>query len=211
MQFHDLSDSGAFSAACSALQELVERDYTPDLVIGIATGGKWVVEAMAIRPAQHVLFCKRQRLTTKAKSAIRLGKLVGHLPTSINNLLRIVELHAREVLFTLRGRLVESGNVTFSDRQGQGRAAIKSSERILIVDDTIDSGGTFRDVIRIVAESNPRAIVRTAALNQTFRHPVVECDYVLFRRAIVRGPWAMDAKPSRVMQSPVDDLKRRKS
>ena len=75
-----------------------------------------------------------------------------------------------------------------------GLAALENARRVLIVDDTVDSGKT----LLAASEAVRRAIgedvqIRTAVITSTWRNPPVRADYCLYDRTLVRFPWSFDA------------------
>ncbi len=181
-----------FSALCADLVEAT-GSFAPDLVVGIETGGARVAEAMLAglgRPAYVAV--RLQRPATKAKSQLRLGGVIRRLPRPVADVLRWVEVEAREL--SLRRRTVDV------DRMATGieglprlRSAAAGARRVLVVDDTIDSGVTLSVVRRAAERSAPGADVRTAVLASTWRRPPVRPDYCLLDRTLLRLPSSLDA------------------
>jgi hypoxanthine phosphoribosyltransferase len=76
------------------------------------------------------------------------------------------------------------------------RAAAVGAQRILVVDDTVDSGRTLSTVTAAVRLVQPGAEVKTAVLASTWRRPPVRPDFCLLERTLLRMPWSFDASPS---------------
>lgn len=188
MKVIDLVESDVFQKECQRLRELTERSIKPDLVVGVLTGGAYVVDAMGYPETQQISLVKRQRQTTKIKSSPFFKPILASLPRFLANALRVIEVVGRELIFKLGKKNLESGEVF-----PIGELAIKENSVILIVDDAVDSGGTFVDVIRYVKNVCPSSVVYTACLSATFRNPGFSPDFILYERTLIRGPWALDS------------------
>jgi hypoxanthine phosphoribosyltransferase len=187
----DLSARG-FDEVCRRLAEDVAC-FEPDLVVGIATGGAYVAEAMlAHLPGRPTLVTvKIQRPATSAKEALRLSALVSSLPRSLADLLRWLEVEYREA--TLRTDVLPDPERTAELAEEIGLHTGAQTARCLIVDDTIDSGRTMRMAEAAVALAHPGIELKTAVLASTWRKPPVVPDFYLFDRPLLCLPWSMDA------------------
>lgn len=183
-----------FRRLCEALAGEV-HPFRPDLVVGIQTGGAYVAEAMLARLGHPAYVAVRaQRPATRVKEKVRLGALVARLPRGVADILRWVEVEFRER--GLRRTPAEDAVIDFSAAQADElRAAAAPARRILVVDDTIDSGRTLSGVTRAVRATAPEAEVRTAVLASTWSNPPVRADHCLFDRTLLRLPWSLDATP----------------
>ncbi|WP_417277124.1 hypothetical protein [Castellaniella sp.] len=191
MKIIDLSDDRKFSNTCQVFKdELDHRFGRPDLVVGIATGGLCTVESMRYSSVK-VMAVKRQRASTKMKSTSNIGAVFRLMPIFVSNVARIVETFFREQRFVLSGRQLERRPVEII----AGEEWLDSQPSVvLIIDDAVDSGATFVDVRAFLGNVFPDARFFTAALCQTFHNPAHELDYVMYKRTLLRCPWAMDAR-----------------
>lgn len=190
LQHVDLSDSESFEAACRQLALLVEdRAISPDLIVGIATGGAHVAEHVGRHLQVPLAIAKAQRPSTKAKSG-PLTRVIASIPTRIAWFVRDVESHVREAKFS------------FSDKQQTRRvsligddaeALITHASRVLVVDDAVDTGLTMIAVRDRIQELAPHATITCASLTVSFLAPLVRPAVVLHDRALLRGPWSLDA------------------
>lgn len=185
--------AGDFTDVCVQLAEAV-GEFRPDLVVGIETGGARVAEGMvATLDHPDQVNVRVQRPATKVKSRLGVGRLAGRLPRAVVDRLRWAEVELREALVGSRPSPVESMacDLLATTRL---RDAAADARRILVVDDTIDSGRTLSVVRRAVEMANPGAQIRTAVLASTWRKPPLEPDYCLFGRTLLRMPWSFDAQ-----------------
>jgi hypoxanthine phosphoribosyltransferase len=178
-----------FNAACAELAAKAQP-MDPDAIVGIANGGAYVADAMSSsflgRP--HVVIVRLQRPATALKERLRLSDLLGTLPTPVTNFLRRVEVWAREAALSTRAPQESSSADLGLD------PALARCKRILVVDDTVDSGRTLATVTEAVRTLAPGATVATAALATSWRRPPVMPDYLLYQRTLLRLPWSLDSR-----------------
>ncbi|MBN8441472.1 MAG: hypothetical protein J0M28_07200 [Thauera sp.] len=171
---------------------MVAVEFLPDVVIGVATGGQLVADAMNFPGDCQQLTVRRQRQVTRVKAAVGLRRMLPILPTQVNDFLRRIEMVARKTLFRLRNHKAESSEVVVIG--GSVDAILARPVRVLVVDDAVDSGGTLRDVIGFVRSHNAAAEIRSAVIVVTFERPLVQPDFMLWRQTIVRFPWSSDVR-----------------
>jgi hypothetical protein len=195
-------DRARFRDGCGTLWDLAQAGLQPQLVVGIRSGGWWVVEAMiAARAPANVVFlpltCRRPTSDIKGGSAT-FRFLLRVLPYFILNILRTVEYY----LLTLprcraaRRHGVDDQRIPDPAEIGAIRAAARdlpADVRVLVVDDSIDSGATLHAVMRQLRELLPPAAeLRTAAFTVLGPYPVVAADFALYQRVNCRFPWSYD-------------------
>lgn len=169
-------DDSALQQAAFELEALVRKNFTPDIVIGIRTGGERVARHMGITQ-QFSISCQRPG-TAKKKCITPFLRI---LPYSITNQLRRAEhaLLARRTPATA----IATGALP----------ALPPGSRILIVDDAVDSGATLAAALEYVRKAvDSSCIIRTAAITLTTITPLVEPDYTLYRYVLCRFPWSFD-------------------
>jgi Phosphoribosyl transferase domain len=191
-----------FSENCGRLWDLAERTFPPQLVIGIRAGGWWVAEEMrrTRHPAGVVfvpLTCRRPTSDVKGKSRLFLFTLKV-LPYFALNALRLIEYYA---LTLPRCRAVSrngAGEPRAADAAEleairSAAATLPPGARVLVVDDSLDSGATLAGVLDSLRGVLPAdAVLRTAAFTVLGPAPIVEADYFLYRRINFRFPWSYD-------------------
>lgn len=189
-------DRSDFARLCRDLADQVSS-FAPDLVVGIRTGGLPVAQALQLhlpgRP--EVVALKIQRPGTRVKEAVRLGSVLPKLPQPVLDSLRILEVEYREARHRLRLRATRGPAERALPVGGieELRAAAPSAQRILIVDDTVDSGLTLLAAIDAVRSISPTARIQSAVIASTWRRPPVVPDYCLHNRLLLRMPWSHDA------------------
>lgn len=181
-------DSRAFGNKCRDLRALAEADgFHPELVVGIATGGVYVA-AEAFGEGGFVVVSKTRK-STETKKSLRLHRLFRLLPMFLLDRLRVAEHYAR---LWRRDGTADRENAFVLPPDVAER--VRSSSRILVMDDAVDTGHTLFDVVAKIRECNLAADTRLAAIVVTQPDPAVLPDYCLFDQVLVRFPWSMDMK-----------------
>ena len=171
-------DSVAFAAACAGLEGVVSDLYDPDYVVGIESGGRYVAEHMfAALPHGYVA---RQRPSTRRK-----GK-------AVRNMLRFMPRFVADNLRRGEAWLLSRKTPVALTYEGPLPAGLMNAERVLVVDDAVDSGATLYAVISGILAVRPNIEIRTAAIVQTTDSPLIRPDFVLFSNCLMRFPWSAD-------------------
>lgn len=180
-------DRKTFEADCHRLGDLITADgFSPQLVIGIASGGLYVMDILSRQLNAGSYSVRLQRPGTSTKQHL-FGKIIARMPRRLTDLLRICESRLYGVLakiFPPRVREVTTSH--------ELEDVLSGTERILIVDDAVDSGATMLSIYRSIRAVAPHADVRTAAITLTRPRSVITPDYRIYSD-IVRFPWAADA------------------
>jgi hypoxanthine phosphoribosyltransferase len=191
-----------FREGCGRLWDIAEQSFRPDLVVGIRSGGWWVAEEMRMaRAPSGVVFvpltCRRPTSDVKGKSpAFKL--LLKALPYVVLDVLRLLEYYA---LTLPRCRAVSKNgaaelrlpDATEMDAVRAAAARLRPGARVLVVDDSLDSGATLASVIKTLQRVLPvDAAVRTAAFTVLGPSPIVDADFFLYHRINCRFPWSYD-------------------
>jgi len=162
--------------------EKVAADYQPDLVVFIAKGGYIIGRSFSAYFA-----CPLVSVT-----ASRQG---GRFKEWLHPLLRLLP---EPVKLYLRKREVAS---TFHQRQSE-RLIVQNflperfaAKRILLLDDSVDTGATAQAAWRAMAKLYPSAHVKFAALNVFSKSGAVfAVDYYLYRDTILKLPGSVDSR-----------------
>jgi len=184
-----------FHLACERLALKVLECFCPDIIIGVLTGGGMVGrEAMPTfesRCGCRYGEVKLQRGGTRIKEALKINRILRLLPEGMLNFMRVLEAEFLEF----------KANFTKPDRSGrlsideEIRCMLKTKgKRVLIIDDTMDTGWTLK-IIKDWLEANfPGNEIKIAVISTTHRHSVAKADFQLYDRTLIRFPWAHDAK-----------------
>lgn len=185
------------SCCCMLCDKIKQKDYSPDIVIGVLTGGGYVgrIVHYELNLLRHNILYKEiklQRRSTKAKSKSHIGVILKHLPNFCLDVLRILEVE----LLELKAKFIEpmrSGNVVFD---GETEILLRQGyKKILIVDDCIDTGMTLKTIKDSIQKRyGGTNEIKIAVITTAHRHPVINADFFLYNRVLVRFPWAFDVK-----------------
>lgn len=195
LRVETLNNKGLQDAAIS-LNNLIFKDFIPDIIIGIRSGGYVVAEIMA-KEAPHkpiLLAISRRRTSTQTKSKIKgLKNILGLLPYAVTDRLRIWE-HKK---LNRKPASEAKPFVPDADELSALKAALQTQKnnKILIIDDAVDSGATMKavlDLVQSVADS--ACLIRSAAITLTTEHPLIQPDYKLYKNVLIRFPWSFDFK-----------------
>lgn len=186
----------AFDETCRDLAKQVDSSYKPDLIIGVLTGGGFVGQRVYKHFASlgNVLYAEIsiERATTGIKTRYGLKKILRLLPEGLLNVLRVIEvllLELKAMIFTPKraGEIVLSAAIDKELSQG--------NKKVLVVDDCVDTGATLLKVSDFLKEKYPSSNqVKFAVVTKAHRKALLEVDFFLFNRVLIRFPWSMDNK-----------------
>ncbi|WP_312922730.1 phosphoribosyltransferase family protein [Empedobacter brevis] len=165
------------------------------LVVGIKEGGipiaKMVVKQLQKESSAKIDFVSVtcQRPSTKRKKSnqlikITLQKSFKILPQSILNRLRIIEYK-----YLLHKAENNSREITFPDNFDW-----KVYDKILVVDDAVDSGNSLRSVLEKIEQEIiiPKTNIISLTVVVTNKQSVIVPDYYLYSDILIRFPWSLD-------------------
>lgn len=183
-----------FNFACAELAEKIKQSYQPEVIVGIATGGQFVAQILSEQMNIPLAIVKKQRPMTKIKNKIRLDLVLKKLPYVVSNILRVLETKFNEYRYEKNKSSVSYNDVSVEWIKGSF-TFLASFNKILIVDDSIDSGKTLYLVKRFIEMNlDDKVEIKTAVLNQTFKNPLINSDFLLDKNVIYRFPWSKDTK-----------------
>ncbi len=172
----------------------IARGFAPDIVLGIRTGGYHValmMESTFPNSTFLPITCRRPSTTTKQNS--RVKEIISRLPHFITGYLRLAE----HVLLTqLRAPRKRELVPDQAELAAIKRAMMEKNNqaKILIVDDSVDSGATLEAVLSAVHAIADGASIKTAAITVTTDRPLAMPDFALYRFVLFRFPWSLDVK-----------------
>ena len=71
---------------------------------------------------------------------------------------------------------------------------LEGGKKVLFIDDCIDTGYTLKIIEDHFKLKYPGNDYRIAVATVSHRHPVIQPDYQLYNRVLLRFPWANDVK-----------------
>lgn len=181
-----------------SLYDAATRDgFRPEAVIGIATGGVHVVEAMSLPASVDVHTCRLSRPTTQAKESSGAQRVLKRLPVRLADWLRLLEdgwlerapVKPAEPTPTL---------IEQTDAIGKQLSA-HGTKRILIVDDAVDSGSTLKcvlDAVKARLPADAQVITGVLTVTRSANRRCITPDHFVLEQVLLRFPWSNDYKPS---------------
>lgn len=161
--------------------EEIEKTYRPDCVVYVAKAGFLIGRELANYFEIPLVAVSASRSGDNAKRLLSgAGPLI---PERIKDAARLLELKTKIHRFN------SERNIMWPD----GDSGVKSAGKILIVDDSADTGNTIAAVKNAVHQSAPHANIRLAALNvwgESKNNIIV--DYSLFSDTILKTPMSKD-------------------
>lgn len=129
-----------------------------------------------------------QRDSTKRKSGI-VEKILRILPYPLLDWMRMAE----SVLLSSANK--EATPRLWTPTDSDRLPSRSMVERILVVDDAIDSGATLAGVVAGLKKEYPGADIKTAVMTVTTTNPMIFPDWTLFAGdTLLRFPWSADFK-----------------
>jgi len=192
-------NNASFNAACADLMELVKQDFLPDALVAIRSGGLHVAKAMArgVHPAIPILAITCRRPSTQRKLAFpAIKRLIAKLPRPWLDSLRILEHKLLTLQTAARRPSIYEFDLAEMKTLQDWIASAPPNAKVLIVDDSVDSGNTLSFVSEAVHRLAPSpAMIRSAAITVTTREPRIVPNYTLLQLRLCRFPWSLDASP----------------
>lgn len=167
-------------------------NYKPDLLIGISQGGVFVMNALkgsghftnTTFMSAHLEVPGRLK---KQKS--RISPILKVLPRQVVNSLRKLEIsYNQRTLKTLDISQLTNLKVHLEPQQD----STFNPERILIVDDALDTGKTMFAVKHKVQQIFNNADIKIAVLTWTINTAIIQPDFYLYKNVLIRFPWSLD-------------------
>ncbi len=170
---------------CEKWAGRIKEEYRPDALVYVAKAGYLIARPMTRVFNVPVIGVEAVRSGNGIKKLA--GPLLSVMPNFVRNMLISAELKTG-----VHGKKSER-KVEFHE----GKNSVKAEDilRILVVDDSVDTGHSMSRVVERVKEEFPNAEVRTAALNVWDKsESVIETDYALYRNVIIKAPMSKDSK-----------------
>lgn len=180
------------------LAEIISADFKPDVVVFIAKGSYLIGYEMSKIYKVPLVEIFAERKGNKIKHFV--SPILKYIPRDLKNYLRKKELDSG----------FHSKSVARNVHLTKGRNTLEQSNHILIVDDSVDSGFTVKEVFQYLKTHLNNENIKVAAFNYFDESSeIFQIDYYLYRNAIIQGPWSKDSKYYKVFQSKYEIAKKR--
>ncbi|MFV0541721.1 MAG: phosphoribosyltransferase [Aestuariibaculum sp.] len=184
-------DKTNLELACGELMSKI--DFRPDLVVGIANGGIFLLSAFGstenFKNAYFKEIKPKRKVNIKNNFIVRF--ILRRIPVRLANYLRLIE--SKKIQQSL-GDLDLNKLTGFKLKLDMADLPKEKIEHILIVDDAIDTGKTMFVVKNNLNRLFTNAQIKTAVLSWTLTGSIVKPDYYMFKDVLVRYPWSKDFK-----------------
>jgi len=166
----------------SELYKKIAKDFNYDLVIFIARGSFIIGEELSKLNNVPLLEIYATRKGGKLKKIIK--PLFKFIPRSI-----LIKLRSKEIKSSFHekndDRNVQYNNDVF--------LKYKECKKILLVDDSIDSGYSVKYTLDILKSMFKKAEFKVAVFN-VMNYSCIKSDYCLYEDHMICGPWSNDSK-----------------
>ncbi len=191
-------DQNGLQKAAQDLFTLASKDGTPDIVVGIRTGGYLVAECLKDTLPTGTAFmpitCRRPSTEKKSKSSV-IKTTLKKLPYFVTNRLRIAEHIYLTEIKEQKPRTDFIPDEAEISALKEVISAKGENVKILLIDDSIDSGATMQALYNIFKDlAGPSAEIKCAAVTLTTEKPLIQPDYKLHHYVLCRFPWSFDFK-----------------
>ncbi|MFD9624840.1 phosphoribosyltransferase [Peribacillus muralis] len=182
MNYLELS-IGELEKESKRLAKRINKDYKPDIIVFIAKGSYIIGKTLSDFFNVPLIEINAVRKGNKLKKI--LGPFLKLIPSNIKKYLRKKE--------------IESGIHTNTTHRNvflaHGELQLKAASNVLIVDDSIDTGYTAKQVMEYIKENFKNERVKFASLNYFEEsQKVFKGDFNLYKNTIMIGPWSKDSK-----------------
>lgn len=163
----------------------MKKEYVPDLIVFIARGGYPIAKPLSELFNVPLIGVKASRKGNALKEKISF--LFKYIPNFVRN-----KLIALELKTNIHGKNNER-NVEFIDDSD----VQKYSEvlKILIVDDSIDTGESLKAVEKLINQSFKNAKIKSLGLNVWKKsESVIKTDYAIYEDTIIKAPMSKDSR-----------------
>lgn len=171
-------------------------DSSKILILGIKEGGVHLAEDvydfLTFESGNEVdlKFIKCQRPSTSLKKKSNLRKQV------LEFMFKISPVFVLDILRNIEHYFLTSKEIEFNREVIlEDEIDFNKYDKILIVDDAVDSGVTLVEVSKFVEQSNTiNSLIKSLAVVVTSNNSIINPDYYLYKDVLIRFPWSLDGK-----------------
>ncbi|MGG3681986.1 phosphoribosyltransferase [Aeribacillus sp. FSL K6-3256] len=169
--------------ASKQLAQKISQDFKPDVVVFIAKGSYIIGDVISKYFEVPLIEIHAVREGNKLKNLV--SPVLKLIPKSVKNYLRKKELQSG----------VHNKNSERRVYLEKGKDKLQDAENILVVDDSVDTGHTAKQVCEYIIRNFGEKTVRFASLNYFEEsEKVFKVHYSIYRNHIMVGPWSKDSK-----------------
>lgn len=166
------------------LYNVVIKEFNYDLVIFVARGSYLIGKDLADLNNVPLLEVFATRKGGKLKKII--APILKIIPKSFKTMLRKKEMNSNY------HEKNSERKVSYNESQW---SKYRSYKRILLVDDSIDTGYSVKFAKEVIEKYFTNSIVKVAVLNYFDKSKnVIKSDFYLYNEKLLSGPWSNDSK-----------------
>lgn len=179
LSIRDLEDESYYWA------QRIKREYNPDTVVYVAKAGYLIGNILSNVFDASLIGISTERRGNNFKNM--LSPILKLIPNSVRFFLIKMELKSNIHKVNEERKIEFISDLSYIDK--------KRVKKILIVDDSVDTGYSMKAVKETVYNEFENAEVRTASLNVWDKSmEVIDIDYALYRNTIIKAPMSKDSK-----------------
>lgn len=163
----------------------IKKSYQPDLIIYVAKAGYLIGREMNRVFDVPLVGISASREGNGLKEIF--GPIVSVMPNFIRNFLISVELKSD----------THSKNTERKIHMHEGLEMLDKEKfhHILIVDDSVDTGHSMKQVVNVISSMFANAEIKTAGLNVWDKSKsIIDTDFALFKNTVIKTPMSKDSK-----------------
>ncbi|MRX82333.1 phosphoribosyltransferase [Eggerthella guodeyinii] len=167
------------------LASLVGAEYEPDAIAYLAKGGYLIGGTFSRFFDAPLIEMAATRSGDPAKRVV--ASVLQSLPKGIKRLMREIEAYAR--IKEKADPAVDSRSIEITGRY----PVPKKAKRVLIVDDSVDTGASLLLAMGLIRQAFPNAEIRSTAINVfTASQKAVNVDWALYENVLLSTPASKD-------------------
>ena len=180
---------------CKELYSKIIKDYSYDLVIFIAKGSYIIGAELSSLANVPLLEIYATRKGGKLKKILK--PFIKLIPKKI-----LISLRKKEMNSDYHEKN-ENRHVSFDENK---YSSYRNVKRILLVDDSIDSGNSIVETKKVLQEYFSTSEIRVAVFN-VMEKSIIKPEYYLYLNTMICGPWSNDSKENTLHNKMYKDWK----
>ena len=163
----------------------IKKSYQPDLIIYVAKAGYLIGREMNRVFDVPLVGISASREGNGLKEIF--GPIVSVMPNFIRNFLISVELKSDTHSKNTERKIHKHEGLEMLDKE--------KFHHILIVDDSVDTGHSMKQVVNVISSMFVNAEIKTAGLNVWDKSKsIIDTDLALFKNTVIKTPMSKDSK-----------------
>lgn len=169
---------------CREWAKEINKSYQPDLIVYVAKAGYLIGKEMKDVFNVPLVGISATREGNHLKEIV--GPVISILPNFVRNILISIELKSNK-----HDKNTERKIHFHKSLENIKKANIK---RILVVDDSIDTGHSMKQVVDAITSVFTETEIKVAGLNVWDKSKdIIKTDYVLYENTVIKAPMSKDS------------------